>query len=125
LEHLNNLIPPGSERWEGDYDLLVVADAGDDALLVEVKTIRTDANHQTRLGLGQLLYYEHFDVAPSWPDATVHRVLAVDKPLDAELVAFLDAHEVGLLVLGDGEWAGDTRAQGQLAPFGMQLPALP
>jgi hypothetical protein len=108
------------DRWEGDYDLVVVG--ADTLLLVEVKTIRSDADNQVRLGLGQLLYYEHFDVRPDWPSSHVGRLLVTDSEIDEELKAFLDAHEVGLVEgRSDGSWNASTRAQQLLTDFDVSL----
>lgn len=108
------------ERWEGVYDLLVVA--GHELLLVEVKTIRDDASIQVRLGLGQLLYYEYFDIRPEWSRARVRRVLVTDRAIDAELIAFLDEHEVGLVVQkGKAVKSASPRAKQQLAYFGVKI----
>jgi len=120
LSAFDELFPSDLARWEGDYDLLVLATLH--ALLVEVKTLRSDASHQTRLALGQLLYYDHFDVHPEWPDWALHRVLVVDRELDPDLLAFLDSHSVGALWLRpQGGWAGSDRGVEQVARFGVEL----
>jgi len=107
-------------RWEGDYDLLVVSDS--DLLLVEVKTLRLDAPHQVRAGLGQLLYYEHFEVRPEWPERRVHQLLVVDSEVDDELLRFLESHGVGVVWrLPGGGWAGTDRATTQLNAFGASI----
>jgi hypothetical protein len=117
LAAFDALIATSFDRWEGDYDLVV--ESGADLLLAEVKTIRTDADNQVRLGLGQLLYYEHFDVRPDWPDAPISRVLVVDAELDQELQVFLEANEVGLVSrLSSGLWTTSNRATQALAGFG-------
>ncbi len=115
------LIPSGFVCWEADYDLLIAAKK--DILLVEVKTIREDASIQMRLGLGQLLYYEHFDVRPAWPQANIHRVLLADRALDPELTGYLDAHEVGVVMHNGGNptWKASPRAKRQLARFGVKV----
>ncbi len=120
LSAFDAMLEASLDRWEGDYDL--VADDGSALLLAEVKTIRNDADNQVRLGLGQLLYYEHFDVRPDWPTADVNRLLVVDGEIDIELEDFLDMHEVGLVVRApDGTWNGTPRARQQLAQFGIEI----
>ncbi len=120
LAAFDALIAASFDRWEGDYDLVV--ESGPDLLLAEVKTIRTDAENQVRLGLGQLLYYEHFDVRPGWPDAAISRVLVVDAELDQELGVFLEANEVGLVSrLPGGTWTAANRAAQALAGFGVSF----
>jgi hypothetical protein len=120
LSAFDAMLEASLDRWEGDYDL--VADDGSALLLVEVKTIRNDADNQVRLGLGQLLYYEHFDVHPDWPTTDVNRLLVVDGEIDAELENFLDIHQVGLAIRApDGTWRGTPRARQQLAQFGVTL----
>jgi hypothetical protein len=120
LAAFDALIVTSFDRWEGDYDLAV--ESGADLLLAEVKTIRTDADNQVRLGLGQLLYYEHFDVRPDWPDATISRLLVVDAELDQELQVFLEANEIGLVCrLPRGIWTASTRAAQALASFGVSF----
>jgi len=120
LAAFDALIATSFVRWEGDYDLVV--EGGADLLLAEVKTIRTDADNQVRLGLGQLLYYEHFDVRPDWPNAAISRVLVVDSELDQELQVFLEANEVGLVSrLPDGAWTASNRAAQALSNFGVSF----
>lgn len=122
LAAFDALITASLDRWEGDYDLVV--DGGAELLLAEVKTIRADAENQVRLGLGQLLYYEHFDVRPQWPDFEIGRVLVVDADLDEELQAFLEANDVGLVSrLSSGSWSASSRAAQALAGFGVSLQA--
>jgi hypothetical protein len=97
-------LPPQLPRWEGDYDLLVEVKPNQ-VLLVEVKTVRGDANHQVRLGLGQLLYYEHFDVKPTFPSAVVESLLVTTVQLGNDLTEFLEGHGVGVLTCcPDGSW---------------------
>jgi hypothetical protein len=120
LAAFDALIDASFDRWEGDYDLVV--ESGAELVLAEVKTIRSDAENQVRLGLGQLLYYEHFDVRPDWPDAAIARVLVTDAELDQELQAFLEANEVGLASrLPNGSWSASSRAAQGLAGFGVSF----
>jgi hypothetical protein len=120
LAAFDSLIPDALTRWEGDYDLLIVGEAV--LLLAEVKTIRLDAHAQTRVGLGQLLYYEHFDVRPEWPEPPIHRLLVLDAAIDHELLAFLDEHEVGVVWRVDEvSWGATDRARAQLSDLGVNL----
>jgi hypothetical protein len=120
LAAFDALLSEGFVRWEGDFDLLVVDEA--DLLLAEVKTIRLDAHAQTRVGLGQLLYYEFFDIRPEWPDLPIHRLVVLDAPIDDELIGFLDQHEVGVVWrVGEAAWDATDRARAQLRHFGVDL----
>jgi hypothetical protein len=75
------------------YDLLV---PGTEAvLLVEAKTIRRDACRQARAALGQLFYYEYFDVSPLYPGKRVLRLLLADRRLSDDLQGFLTKNHVG------------------------------
>jgi hypothetical protein len=120
LSAFDALVPTALDRWEGDYDLLISASG--ELLLVEVKTIRADASTQLRLGLGQLLYYEYFDVRPDWPKASIRRMLVTDGAIDPELADYLDAHDVGLVTQSkDKTWLVSQRAKDQLTHFGIRL----
>jgi hypothetical protein len=108
------------DRWEGDYDLVIAAE--NQLLLAEVKTIRGDAENQVRLALGQLLYYEYFDVRPDWPTAEVVRLLVVDESLDQELESFVDSHRIGVVTRRSGGlWSATRRARDDLAKLSIQL----
>jgi hypothetical protein len=80
------------------YDLLVDRGAGVPLVLVEAKTIAGDAIQQIRTSVGQLLYYEHFSLAESFPDRDILRLTVVDNVVSDGLAEFLEVNKVGLLV---------------------------
>jgi hypothetical protein len=85
------------------YDLLIEVNQEEPLVLTEVKTIVGDAATQIRAAVGQLLYYEHFMVAEQFPSRRVRRLVVVDEPIDDELAAFLQAQDIGLIAIADGE----------------------
>ena len=118
LDRLNKLLPPDMERFEASYDLLVTANRK--ALLVEAKTIRNDERTQVRTAIGQLYYYQHFDVAPLFPDHLIMRVLLTDKRLADDVNEFLTACDIGVIWLPpDGKLGGTTIGLRQLKQFGV------
>jgi hypothetical protein len=93
LDRLSKLFPAEVERLQATYDLLLVIPQT--VLLVEAKTIRADAGRQVRAALGQLFYYEHFDVAPLHPEKKILRLVLTDSELTEELQKFLTKHQIG------------------------------
>ena len=85
------------------YDLLIDVDEAQPLVLTEVKTIVGDAAVQIRAAVGQILYYEHFAVAEQFPERSVRRLVVVDERVDDEIAAFLQAHDIGLIAVIDGE----------------------
>ena len=85
------------------YDLLIDVHGLQPLLLIEVKTIAGDAAVQVRAAVGQILFYEHFAVAEQFPDRPVRRLVVVDERVDEELAVFLQAHDIGLVAIIDGE----------------------
>jgi len=90
------------DMFEGllSYDLLMIPPVGD-VVLWEAKTISGDAPTQVRLAAGQLLYYQHFHVEPSWAGKTVRRAAAFDADIGPELATFLDWLGIGAFVFED------------------------
>jgi len=93
LDRLSRLFPRNVEQFHAIYDLLLVSP--ETVLLVECKTIRNDARIQVRNALGQIFYYEYFDVAPLHPDKRLLRLLLTDIPLPPDLTRFLTNYQVG------------------------------
>lgn len=85
------------------YDLLIDIDDTQALVLTEVKTIVGDAAVQLRSAVGQILYYEHFPVAEQFPERPVRRLVVVDERVADELAAFLQAQNIGLIVIIDGD----------------------
>lgn len=95
LDSLSRLFPPEVERLQAVYDLLLVISGK--VMLVEAKTIRSDARRQVRIALGQLFYYEHFDVAPLYPDKEMLRLVLTDQEMGLDLQGFLTKHRTGVV----------------------------
>jgi hypothetical protein len=86
------------------YDLLIDLDSSDPLVLIEVKTISGDSAAQIRAALGQLLYYEHFSVTPTFPGREIRRLVVTDARIDDELADFLQNHNVAALAYIDNEF---------------------
>lgn len=84
---------------EGTYDLVINSGVEEPIDLIEAKTINGDARSQVRAALGQLLYYEYFLVQPNFPDQAIVKSIVIDQKIDADLVQFLTAQDVGVLVV--------------------------
>jgi hypothetical protein len=120
LDAFSQMVPRGVEQMQASYDLLLV-DHGK-VVLVECKTIRDDAHLQVRLALGQLLYYEYFDVAPAYPGREVQKLLLSDRQLPIDLSEFLAQHGVATAWLpSDGQLDGTDLAKRTLADVGIRL----
>ena len=85
------------------YDLVgVPQDEALPLLLWEAKTIDGDAPVQVRLAIGQLAYYEHFEVRPTWPNRAVERIAVFDGAIGEELAVFLGEEGVAAYFLDGG-----------------------
>ena len=93
LDRLSRLLPQSVEQFHSIYDLLLVGE--ETVLLIECKTIRNDARLQVRNALGQILYYEYFDVAPLHPEKRILRLLLTDAALPTALSRFLTDNQIG------------------------------
>jgi len=112
LDRLSKLFPADVDRLQAIYDLL----------LVEAKTIRNDARRQVRAALGQLFYYEHFDVAPLHPGKEIRRLALTDRELGEDLQAFLTEHQIGLLwILESGKLGGTELGLAHLRKLGAKV----
>lgn len=103
---------------EFSYDLLwVPTNDNEPAVLFEMKSVttETDAYARVRHAVGQLVYYEYFNVAPTLGERKVVRIAAFDADLPEPLIAFLTAMNVGGLV---SEADGELKA---LNPAGREL----
>lgn len=118
LDRLSLLLPAQTERFEAIYDLLLVA--ADTVLLVEAKTIRNDERAQVRIAMGQLYYYEHFDVSPLYPNHEIKRLVLTDRPVTAEVCEFLTEHEIGAIWMPpNADLGGSDLGSRQLKQFGV------
>ncbi|MCY3577579.1 MAG: hypothetical protein OXH53_09740 [bacterium] len=94
----------GDRKFREDpasYDLLVESRPNDPIDLIEAKTIHNDSRRQIRTAIGQLFDYEHFVVSPTFPDHTVIKSIVVDDDVDEGLPHFLDALDIGLLLVSE------------------------
>jgi hypothetical protein len=106
LDRLSKLFPENVSRLQATYDLLLVIPKL--ALLVEAKTIKDDARRQVRAALGQLFYYEYFDVAPLHPEKEILRLALTDRELPQDLQKFLIKHQIGIVWIPEKGKLGGT-----------------
>jgi hypothetical protein len=119
LDRLSTLFPAEVHRLQATYDLLLVIPAT--VLLVEAKTIRADARRQVRAALGQLFYYEYFDVAPIHPDKEIRRLVLTDSELTEDLQKFLTKHQIGVVwIPGGGKVGGSDLGLTHLRKMGVK-----
>lgn len=119
LDRFSQKFPRKLEQLQAVYDLLIVG-RNKALLLVEAKTIRNDERSQVRIGLGQLYYYEHFDVEPLYPKQKIYRLLLTDRPVSADLCDFLTRCKVGVAWVTDrGMVQGSKLGLNQLKYFGI------
>ena len=97
--------PGAGEFHEGSVDLLWGSNVQQAPVIeVEGKTIDGDGNKQIRDAVGQLLFYEHFDVSATYPGRPVRKVVAVNAAIDAELVGYLTALGISLILVTEEGW---------------------
>ena len=90
---------------EGSVDLLWVPhDGADPFLLVEGKTIDGDGPSQIRAAVGQVLFYEFFDVQPLDVTRPVRRCIAVSARVADELAEYATSHETSLILVTEEGW---------------------
>ena len=106
LDRFTRLFPAGIQRFEAIYDLLAVKPGA--VMLVEAKTIRNDGRAQARTAVGQIYYYEYFDVVPLYPESEIKRLLLTDQLLGGELCQFLTACQIGLVWMPPDQGLGGT-----------------
>lgn len=80
------------------FDVLAFIQERPEILLIEAKTIRNDSLIQARVALGQLLFYEYFDVRPIAEGHSIRKVIAFDSEPEEQVREFLAAYEVACLV---------------------------
>ena len=119
LDRFSEKFPAAVERFHAIYDLLLVRH-GAALLLVEAKTIRGDERLQVRTALGQLYFYEYFEIRPLYPNRKVSRLLLTDRRVSDELCDFLARCKVGAVWIGsDGVIGGTELGLRQLKQFGV------
>lgn len=119
LDRFSEKIPAAVQTFHAVYDLLIVG--GENALLlVEAKTIRGDERAQVRAALGQLCYYEHFEILPLYPNHGISRLLLTDRPVSADLCEFLMRFAIGVVWVEEGaDLGGSELGLRQLEKFGV------
>lgn len=76
------------------YDVLAFIPSRDEFLLIEAKTIRNDGMVQGRLALGQLCYYEYFDIRPVAGSSRITKIAVFNQNPGEQVERFLNAYNV-------------------------------
>lgn len=90
---------------EFSYDLVWIPDEpGAPVILFEMKSVtdETDAYARIRHAVGQLIYYEYFNVAPTVGGRHIRKIAAFDSRIPAPLVEYLTELKIGALVYEAG-----------------------
>lgn len=82
------------------FDVLAFSGTRPEILLIEAKTLRNDALIQSRIALGQLFFYEFFDIRPIAGGRYIKKVVAFDSEPGQQAREFLTAYDVACLVSG-------------------------
>jgi len=82
------------------FDILAFTQEPPEILLIEAKTTRNDSLIQARIALGQLLFYEFFDVRPIAEGYSVRKVVAFESEPEEQVREFLAAYDVVCLIVG-------------------------
>lgn len=80
------------------FDVFGESSLRSEGLLIEAKTLRGDALVQARIALGQLLYYEHFDIRPATSEPII-KIVAFDSEPGDQARQFLAAYSAESLVV--------------------------
>lgn len=87
---------------EDAFDVLAISQIEDLLLLFEVKTIRKDSLAQARIAVGQLLFYEFFDVIPIATGRRIVKVAVFDNEPGDDVRAFLNYNGVYCIAILKG-----------------------
>jgi hypothetical protein len=82
------------------FDVLAFSGTMPEILLIEAKTLRNDALIQSRIALGQLLFYEFFDIRPIAEGRSIRKVVVFDSEPGQQAREFFTAYDVACLVSG-------------------------
>ena len=88
---------------------------------MEAKTVKGDAEHQLRLALGQLLYYQHRYEQEHFPGHTIFRLVVTDAVPPSYMVEFLEKYNVGAVWLVDAKLGQSGLGRSYLKAFGHAL----
>lgn len=100
VQLLRNSRHVGDIRVSDDaFDIIAESQMRPELLLFEAKTIRDDALVQARIALGQLLFYEHFDVRPMAERRAIRKLVAFDNEPGEQVREFLGAYDVACLLV--------------------------
>ena len=80
------------------FDVLALSGVRPEVLLIEAKTLRDDALLQARIALGQLLFYEFFDIRPIAAGRSIRKIVVFDSEPGQQAREFLAAYDVACLV---------------------------
>ncbi len=90
---------------EGNPDLVwIPVDGATPVILAEFKTIDGDADTQIRHAVGQLLFYDYFDLTPVMNGRAVDLVVAVDQGIGVQLIGWLDQLNIVATRVTDAGW---------------------
>lgn len=85
------------------FDIVAVIPRRREIILIEAKTLRRDAMVQSRIALGQILFYEHFDILPLAEGRTIRRIVAFNDEPGIQVREFLAAYDTSCLVITSEE----------------------
>lgn len=87
---------------EDAFDVLAISQIEDLLLLFEVKTIRKDSLAQARIAVGQLLFYEFFDVIPIASGRKIVKVAVFDDEPGDDVRSFLNYNGIYCIAILKG-----------------------
>jgi hypothetical protein len=85
------------------FDILAKSTSKPEHILIEAKTVRGDPLAQARTALGQLLYYQYFDIDPIGNGTKTIKVVAFDNDPGERAKGFLAAYGVECITVKDGK----------------------
>ncbi|TMC52198.1 MAG: hypothetical protein E6J20_13325 [Chloroflexi bacterium] len=99
VNHVADQLSLRLDLFEGaaSFDLVAVREKfqSERIVLLEVKTLDADVISQTRLAVGQLLYYERFSLADRWSGRLVLKAIVFDGDIPETIASFLDWLGIG------------------------------
>lgn len=107
-------VPTIIRTSEDSFDILVIFT--NRQLLVEAKTIREDGLIQARIALGQLFFYEYFDVSLIAPGLAIQKVAAFDAEPGRVARDFLRHYGIACLVSTAGHFEAEPEIRDSFLP---------